>query len=99
MKFVFTPEAEEQAEACDSWWRENRPSTRELFAEELADAKTLLMNTPNIGALYATLDGLPVRRVLMRKTGNQLYYVFDAEEDCIIVHSVWGGPKEHGPKL
>jgi hypothetical protein len=35
----------------------------------------------------------------MNKTGNHVYYTVDHERDCIIVHSVWGGPKEHGPKL
>jgi hypothetical protein len=57
------------------------------------------MKAPNLGSLYATLDGVPVRRVLMKKTGNHLYYDFDADEDWIIVHSVWGGPKERGPRL
>jgi len=66
MKVVFTPEAEQQAERCDSWWRENGRSARDLFARELAEAKALLVEAPNIGVLYTMLDGQPVRRVLMR---------------------------------
>ena len=28
----FTPEAAAQAEAADSWWRQNRPGSGDLFA-------------------------------------------------------------------
>jgi len=99
MNLFFTPEAEEQAEECDSWWRRKRRATPELFAQELAAAKELVLKAPNIGSLYATLDGQLVRRVLMKKTGNHIYYVFDSDKDCIIVHAIWGGPKERGPNL
>jgi hypothetical protein len=99
MKLFFTPEAEQQAEECDTWWRGNRKGTPDLFASELAAAKALVLMAPNVGSLYALLDGQPVRRVLMHKTGNHLYYVVDSDKDQIVVHSIWGGPKERGPKL
>jgi hypothetical protein len=57
MKICLTPEAEEQAGRCDEWWRENRPATRDLFAQELLAAKALLLAAPNIGPVYAVLDG------------------------------------------
>jgi plasmid stabilization system protein ParE len=66
MRVVFTPEAEEQAERCDTWWRENRTSSRDLFARELDETKRLLLETPKLGTVHAVLDGLPVRRVLLR---------------------------------
>jgi hypothetical protein len=31
--------------------------------------------------------------------GEHLYYVVDSDKDQMVVHSVWGGPKERGPKL
>jgi hypothetical protein len=37
MKLVFTPEAGQHADECDTWWRENRDA-RDLFARELAGA-------------------------------------------------------------
>jgi hypothetical protein len=37
MKVRFTPEAEEQAEAIDSWWRQHRMDARGLFAREPAN--------------------------------------------------------------
>lgn len=99
MKIVFTPEADQQVEECDAWWRRNRKATGSLFAHELAAVKELILKSPGIGTVYATLDGEPVRRLLMKKTDNHLYYSVDHHRDCVIVHSVWGGPKEHGPKL
>jgi plasmid stabilization system protein ParE len=99
MKVFFTPEAEQQADYCDAWWRENRPASRDLFARELAEAKALVLNVPDIGSVYTMLEGQPVRRVLMKKTRHHFYYVVDADHDCITVHSVWGARKEQGPKL
>jgi hypothetical protein len=99
MKIFFTPEADEQAEFCDTWWREHRPATADLFARELAEAKALVMRVPNVGSRYTVLNEKPVRRVLLKKTDNHVYYVFDRERDRITVHSVWGARKERGPKL
>lgn len=57
------------------------------------------MKVPNIGSAYMTLDGQSVRRVLMKKTGNHLYYVVESSHDRITVYAVWGAPKGQGPKL
>jgi plasmid stabilization system protein ParE len=99
MRFCLTPEADEQAGRCDAWWRENRPATRDLFARELADAKALLLAAPNIGPVYAALDGQPIRRLLLEKTRNHVYYGVDADRGIVTVYSIWGARKGRGPKL
>jgi hypothetical protein len=99
VKVYFTPEAQEQAEECDVWWRENRPTSRDLFARELAEMKGLLLASPNIGLVYAVLDGQPVGRVRLKKTRTHVYYVVDTDEDAITIHAVWGAPKGRGPLL
>ena len=98
MKLAFTPEAEEQADECDRWWREHR-DVQDLFARELAMTKTLLCEAPTIGSVYATLDGIPVRRVLLRKTRAHLYYSVDDGAELVKVLAVWGAPKGRGPSL
>ena len=98
MKLAFTPEAEQQADECDTWWSENRVA-RDLFARELASAGTFLCESPNVGAKYITLDGLPVRRVLLPKTGTHVYYSVDEDADLMTVLAVWGAPKGRGLKL
>jgi plasmid stabilization system protein ParE len=99
MRLAFTPEAQEQADECDAWWREHRTATRELFAHELAGIKALLLDAPHIGSIYTVLDGLPVRRVLLPKTSTHVYYSIDAERSVVMVLAVWGAPKGRGPRL
>jgi plasmid stabilization system protein ParE len=99
MKVRFTPEAEEQADEIDTWWRQHRKDARDLFARELADMKALLMSMPKFGTVYTILDGQPVRKALMPRTRHHVYYTANTAEGLIIVHAVWGAPKEGGPKL
>jgi plasmid stabilization system protein ParE len=99
MKICLTPEAEEQAGRCDEWWRENRPATRDLFAQELLAAKALLLAAPNIGPVYAVLDGRRIRRLLLEKTRNHIYYGVDVDHQIITVYSIWGAPKGRVPSL
>ena len=40
----------------------------------LRGPRALLREAPNIGSMYTVLDGLPVRRVLLRKTRTHVYY-------------------------
>jgi len=98
MKLAFTPEAEEQADECDAWWREHRDA-RDLFARELAGAKELLPKSPHVGTMYAVLDGFPVRRVRLPKTRTHVYYSIDAENGVVMIFAVWGAPKGRGPFL
>ena len=53
---------------------------------------------PNAGTVYeqGNLEA-PVRRVLMPKTKNHVYYGVEGDE--IVVVSIWGAPRERGPKL
>jgi plasmid stabilization system protein ParE len=98
MKVRFTPEAEAQADEIDTWWRENRDA-RDLFARELAGMMAFLVTMPKFGTVYTILDGQPVRKVLMPKTRHHVYYAASLAEEIIIVHAVWGAPKEGGPNL
>jgi plasmid stabilization system protein ParE len=99
MKYVFTPEAEAQATEMDTWWREHRPAARGLFAQELADVLTLVTRTPGVGTTHKTNSGKALRRVLMPKTKNHVYFEVDLPRDQVIVHAVWGTPRGRGPNL
>jgi plasmid stabilization system protein ParE len=98
MNVRFTPEAQAQADECDTWWRQHR-TARELFARELAGVKELLLANPKLGTVYAIVDGKPIRKVLMPKSRHHLYYAADFETDVIMIHAVWGAPREGGPDL
>jgi hypothetical protein len=87
VKLVFTPEAQEQADECHTWWREHR-DVRDLFARELAPAKELLRRSPPIGAIYTMLDGLAVRRLCLPKTRTHVYYAIDTDQGVVMVLAV-----------
>ncbi len=97
MKVDLSPEAEEEADACDLWWREHRDA-RDLFARELAATRAQLANTPKIGVVWRIVRGKPIRKFLMPRTHHHLFYEIEASGD-IMIHSIWGARKEHGPKL
>jgi plasmid stabilization system protein ParE len=99
MRVRFTPEAEQQTDDIDTWWRQHRVDARDPFARELANMKALLVNMPRFGTVYTILDGQPVRKALMPKTRHHVYYTANVGEGLIIIHAVWGAPKEEGPKL
>jgi plasmid stabilization system protein ParE len=96
MKARFTPEADEQADKSDRWWREHR-DVHDLFARELAATIALLVGNPTLGTIYTVLHGQPMRKVLMPKTRHHVYYTTEGDE--ILVHAVWGAPRGRGPKL
>jgi plasmid stabilization system protein ParE len=98
MKVRFTPEAEQQADASDTWWRGHREA-RDLFARELADTMALLLVTPRLGRIYTIVDGQPVRKVLMPRTQHHVYFTSDIEAGVLLVHAVWGAPRGRDPRL
>jgi len=99
MKVVFTPEAETQADAMDTWWREHRPAARDLFARELLEAVSLLSDVPTLGTKYRTSSGRELQRLLLPRTKNHLYFEVRLDHDLIIVHAVWGAPGGRGPSI
>jgi plasmid stabilization system protein ParE len=99
MKLRLAARALAEAKRIKTWWRENRPDAPDLFEQELDAALERISARPSsVGTLYEQGDlGAPVRRVLLRKTQNHVYFAVEGDE--IVVVSVWGAPKERGPKL
>ena len=99
MKLRLAPRALAEAKRIKTWWRENRPAAPDLFEQELDAALERISARPtSAGTLYEQGDlEVPVRRILLRKTENYVY--FSVEGDEVVVVSVWGAPKERGPKL
>ena len=98
MKLRFARRAVAEAKEIKSWWRKNRPAAPEAFENELDEALERISATGNVGTVYeeANLDA-PVRRVLLPKTKNHVYYSVKGDE--VVVISIWGAPRERGPKL
>jgi plasmid stabilization system protein ParE len=97
MNVRLAPRALSEAERLKTWWQKNRPASPNLFDEEMAIAIEQIRAAPKVGAPYPSSFGRTVRRLLMPKTANHVYYL--ARENDIVVVSVWGAPRGKGPKL
>jgi plasmid stabilization system protein ParE len=98
VRLKFTPRALAEAKRMRAWWRRNRPAASEAFDEELSAALDRIARAPESGRLYeeGNLD-VPVRRVLLPRTLNHVYYAMDGDD--VVVLSVWGALHAGGPRL
>ena len=96
MRLRLTPRALREAKRLKSWWVNNRDE-EDLFDEELRDTLDQLLAAPTIGTSYPSRFNISVRRVLMKKTNNHVY--FTVNDDELVILSVWGSPRKRGPKL
>lgn len=98
MKVRFTPRAESEAERKRKWWRKNRDKAPDLLDDELAEAISKIRANPTtVGAIFDSRFPSTVRRVLMPKTKNNVF--FAVIEGEIVILSIWGAPRKRGPKL
>lgn len=99
MKVAFTPRARRRVVEVRAWWRANRPAAPELFEHELAEAVRALAEQPGLGRVYAAVAGRAMRRLLLRKTEQHLYYTVDEASQILEVHTVWGARRGRKPRL
>ena len=96
-KVELTDAATEQAERAAAWWRANRLAAPELFDIELAYSLDLLTKMPPLTQVWADVEGKPVRKVRLPRTGYALYFTIDGE--LVTVHAVWHGARGSDPRL
>lgn len=97
MNIKFTPRAESEAEAKTRWWRRNRQASPNLFDDELAQALAGISQDPTVGAIHPATHPAIVRKRLMPRTKNYVY--FAVQEGVILIVSIWGAPRRRGPQL
>jgi plasmid stabilization system protein ParE len=99
VKVHFTPRARRRALTVAAWWRQNRPGAPDLFERELEWAKQRLETEPQVGLVYETIRGRTVRRVLLPKSEQHVYYSVDDEGQTVTVLNVWGARRGRAPRL
>lgn len=99
VKTRLTGPARRQADRIDRRWRENRAAARDPFARELAEARALLEETPELGTPYTERQGVLVRRILLPGTHQHVYHEVDRERGAVMILAVWGAPRGRAPKL
>jgi plasmid stabilization system protein ParE len=98
MTLRLTPRALAEAKRMKTWWRRSRPAAPDLFEQEFAAALDRIAQAPGLGRQYEKGDlEVVVRRVLLPKTLNHVYYAVDGQD--VVVLSVWGALHEGGPKF
>lgn len=96
MNLVFTDEAVEDTLEILEWWLENR-DVKDLFEDELRAAERRVLRGPYRPMVFTTIDGVEIRRVLLKRTHHHLYY--QCVDDTVFVIRVWGAPKLGPPVL
>ena len=99
MKLVFSTEAERDAEAIDTWWRQHRIDAPRLFAEELESVCMAIERKPTFLKPYATRGGVVIRRWLLEETLQHVYYAVDSEAGVVTVLRIWGARRARGPNI
>jgi plasmid stabilization system protein ParE len=98
-RLEIAPRAERQIRRIEAWWRVNRPAAPMLFAEELADALESVTALPSQGTTYRELGGVPIRRLLLRRSRYHVFFSFDIHRDVVSLRAVWHAARGAGPTL
>ncbi len=99
MKVRFSPRARRRVKIVATWWRENRPAAATLFDDELRAVVERLTSLTVLDSEYKTVGEEVIRRTLLPKSGQHVYYSVDEEDGVIIIHTVWGARRGRAPKL
>ena len=100
MKVDYSKRGYQRVLVVDSWWRENRRDSPELFRREFdAALEKLSVMGEMIGQHYVDFQGRPVRYYLLKKTHQHVFYSIDRATDVLTIHSVWGSVRGKGPPL
>ena len=99
MKLRVGKRAQQQADKIEAWWVENRTDAPTLFLDELEETFLCICKVRSAGVRWPTPRRPSLRRILMRRTNNHVYFVIDDATETVHVHAVWGAPKGRTPKL
>lgn len=99
MKLRIGKRAQQQADRIEAWWVDRRPAAPTLFTDELEQTFRDICERPGAGVSWPTTRRPQLRRILMFRTENHVYFEIDDDTQTVHVVSVWGGPRGQLPKL
>ncbi|HXX66952.1 MAG TPA: type II toxin-antitoxin system RelE/ParE family toxin [Polyangiaceae bacterium] len=98
MKLRLAGRALADAKRQKIWWQRNRSDAADLFEQELDATLQRIAASPAIGQRVEQRGGdVWVRRWLMPKTRNHVYYAIEEAE--IVVLTIWGAPRGRRSRL
>ena len=99
MKLLLAERAQRQIAKIEEFWFEHRFDAATLFTDELAATFHMLATVRQAGARWPTPQRPALRRILMPRSSNHVYFVVDEASQTIHVLAVWGAKKRRTPKL
>jgi plasmid stabilization system protein ParE len=99
VKLHLGERARSHVQGQEAWWAENRPAAPDLFAREFKETLEHIRTVPGAGVRWPTSQRPSLRRILMPRTLNHVYFRVDEEKGVVHVLAVWGAPRERTPKL
>lgn len=98
MKIKLTKRAERRIEIVDQYWRGHRSEAPDLLKQELNSARLRLAQDPYAGTAVV-LAGKQLRKLLLPRTEQWLYYAVRPKLQLIVVQTLWGARRGREPKL
>lgn len=100
MRLRVSPRARKRALLVNGWWKEERAAAPSLFLDELYGCFELLLSSPEMGPVVKRdKKRREVRRVLLQRTQQYLYYRVDKRREVLHVITVWGAQRGRLPAL
>lgn len=91
------PDALEQMDAANEWWRKNRPAAPDLFEEELDAVFREIVTFPELGRSTPHPIFPTARRLEMLRTRYAVFYDYSRASDEVAVFAVWSSHRGEGP--
>jgi len=98
-RLAITHRALAQIETALDWWLINRPAAPDLFERELGAVLGRIAAHPESGRSYRHRRTRGVRRALMRRTRQHVFYRYDRRAALVVVVAVWGAQRGVPPPL
>jgi plasmid stabilization system protein ParE len=98
VKLKLTRRAERRIEIVDDYWRQHRLEASDLLKQELSAARLRLAQDPYVGTAIV-VGGKQLRRLLLPRTEQWLYYAVRPKQQLIVVQTLWGARRGREPKL
>jgi hypothetical protein len=92
VKAKIAPRALQRARIVKAWWRKNRPGAEEMFEREFDELTGKLIElSPRspLGTIHAVRRNTTIRRVLLRKTNQHVFYSIREADDTVIIRAIW----------
>jgi len=71
----------------------------ELEFEHITNKLISMSLQSPLGAIHGMTHGVTIRRVLLPKTEQHIYYSIDEANDTVIIRTIWGARRGRSPRF